>query len=396
MREQLIHVLTEAAEIEHNLLCSYLYAAFSLKHGEAEGLTAAETAAVGRWRKLVMSVAVEEMGHLALVNNLLVALGGSPHFDRPNFPVPPGYHPRGFTVRLTPFDTDTLEHFLFLERPAAAPVADGEKFPHEAPPREPPPTRITPSSEDYATIGELYQLVERELKALARRRGDAAFAGPGAWRQLGPETVKLPGLMRIGGLDDALAALRGIVEQGEGAPTQSETCHFARFSAIAEEWHALRNANPEFRPAHPAAHDPVMRRPPDGVERLWVTAPEARARLDLANGVYAALVTVLYQLYEPAEERARQALAECALALMSELGALGDALARLPANPDHPGVNAGLTFTSPRNAGPRARPGLLVERLTELDEMHAIVMGGPRRANSLSAAAARLAASVPA
>lgn len=95
MREQLIHVLTEAAEIEHNLLCSYLYAAFSMKRGVEEGLTSAE-----------------EMAHLALVNNLLVFVGGSPHFNRPNFPVPPGYHPAGFTVRLTPFDADTLEHFL--------------------------------------------------------------------------------------------------------------------------------------------------------------------------------------------------------------------------------------------------------------------------------------------
>src|SRR5687768_10113490 len=61
LREQLIHVLTEAAEIEHNLLCSYLYAAFSLKRGVDEDLTPAEAAAVSRWRKSVMSVALEEM-----------------------------------------------------------------------------------------------------------------------------------------------------------------------------------------------------------------------------------------------------------------------------------------------------------------------------------------------
>ena len=30
-REQLIHALYEAAELEHNLMCTYLYAAFSLK-----------------------------------------------------------------------------------------------------------------------------------------------------------------------------------------------------------------------------------------------------------------------------------------------------------------------------------------------------------------------------
>ncbi len=29
-REQLLHLLAEAAEIEHTLMCSYLYAAFSL------------------------------------------------------------------------------------------------------------------------------------------------------------------------------------------------------------------------------------------------------------------------------------------------------------------------------------------------------------------------------
>ncbi len=67
---------------------------------------------------------IEEMGHLALVNNLLVAVGGAPHFDRPNLPVPAGYHPSGFVIRLAPFTRETLEHFVFLERPAQAKVQD--------------------------------------------------------------------------------------------------------------------------------------------------------------------------------------------------------------------------------------------------------------------------------
>jgi hypothetical protein len=390
MREQLIHVLTEAAEIEHNLLCSYLYAAFSLKRRVGEGLTAAEAAAVAGWRKSVMSVALEEMAHLALVNNLLVCVGGAPHFNRPNFPVPPGYHPAGFTVRLTPFDADTLEHFLFLERPAGAPVADGAKFGQpEAPPREPPPTRITPSSEDYETIGQLYEMIERELKALFQRRGGAAFADASRPRQLGPSIVELPGLAVIGGLDDALRALRSIVEQGEGAREDSADSHFARFTAIGEEWRALRKANPRFVPAHPAAHDPVMRVPPEGEKRVWITAPPARARLDLANGVYGALIAVLCQLYQPAGDATRKALAGCALALMHVLTTLGEALARMPASPEHPGVNAGLTFTSPRNIGPRAGAALIAERLTELSEVHARVTGSAAP-NPIPDAVARL------
>ena len=37
-REALVHQLYEAAELEHNLMCTYLYAAFSLKQGVQEGL----------------------------------------------------------------------------------------------------------------------------------------------------------------------------------------------------------------------------------------------------------------------------------------------------------------------------------------------------------------------
>ena len=376
MREQLIHVLTEAAEIEHNLLCSYLYAAFSLKRGVGEGLTDSEAEAVGRWRKLVMSVALEEMSHLALVNNLLVCVGGSAHFNRPNLPVPAGYHPAGFTVRLTPFDADTLKHFLYLERPAGAAVADGAKFAgNDAPPREPPPTRITPSSEDYETIGELYEMIERELRALYRRSGNAAFPEASGRRQLGPVIVKLPALAVIRSLEDALRALRNIVEQGEGAREESTDSHFARFSAIDGEWRKLREANPRFAPAHPAAHDPVMRVPPEGDQRIWITDPQARARLDLANAVYGALLSVLSQIYEPSDEATRKALAGCAMALMSVLTKLGEALARMPASAKHPGVNAGITFTSPRNVGPRGDHRLIAERLLELSDAYAVVVG---------------------
>ena len=102
-REQLLYLLAEAAEIEHTLMCSYLYAAFSLKPATDAGLSGREAEAVGRWRQAIMGVAIEEMGHLLLVSNLLVAVGGRPHFTRPNFPVSPGYFPSGVVLRLTPF-----------------------------------------------------------------------------------------------------------------------------------------------------------------------------------------------------------------------------------------------------------------------------------------------------
>src|SRR6185295_1734882 len=92
-REQLIHRLYEAAELEHNLMCTYLYAAFSLKSGTGEGLSAAEADATARWRSVILRVAIEEMGHLAAVWNITSALGASPRFGRANFPLDPGALP---------------------------------------------------------------------------------------------------------------------------------------------------------------------------------------------------------------------------------------------------------------------------------------------------------------
>src|SRR5688572_557585 len=88
-REQIFHLLAEASEIEHTLMCSYLFSAFSLKQGDDGNFSAREADALMRWRKAIMSVAVDEMTHLLLVANLSIAIGGRPHFARPNFPVAP-------------------------------------------------------------------------------------------------------------------------------------------------------------------------------------------------------------------------------------------------------------------------------------------------------------------
>jgi Ferritin-like len=70
-REELIFVLSEAAALEHMILCEYLFAAFSLKREVSEGVTAAQLEAIKRWERVVALVATQEMLHLALVSNLL-------------------------------------------------------------------------------------------------------------------------------------------------------------------------------------------------------------------------------------------------------------------------------------------------------------------------------------
>src|SRR5579871_2586347 len=111
-REMALHALYEAAELEHNLMCTYLYAAFSLKSGTGEGLSDEEAAATERRRRVLTGVAIEEMGHLVAVWNITSALGGSPRVGRTNFPLDPGYLPASVVVKLTPFSSHTLQHFI--------------------------------------------------------------------------------------------------------------------------------------------------------------------------------------------------------------------------------------------------------------------------------------------
>jgi hypothetical protein len=369
-REHLIHLLTEAAELEHNILCSYLYAAFSLKSGIEEGLFEREATAVAQWKRVILNVAVEEMGHLAIVNNLLIAIGGAPHFDRPNLPVAEGYLPACFTVRLTPFDEAALDHFIFLEHPEGSSIHDHDTFGAEAEiVREVKDIQLTPSAGDYETIAELYGMIREGLRSLVAKRGSVAFIRDCGARQIGPDVVDLAGVSVITDLASALQALDVIVEQGEGSPQESEDSHFARFNAIRSEWAELKSSRPAFEPAHSAAHNPVMRRPADPTNRVWITAPEAVRHLDLANAIYGQVLVLLEQTYAPAVSGAdRRAFVQAAMSLMHALSMLGQKLARMPASPDHPGVMAGLTFTVPRNLGARG-PGsaeLVLERLSEL------------------------------
>ena len=167
-REDLIYLLAEAAEIEHNLMCCYLFAAFSLKD-EADGLDAAQAAELRSWRRAIIDVAIEEMSHLTLVANLTLAVGGSPHFGRPNFPVASGYHPSGVIVELHRLDRATLDHFIYLERPEGVEAPDGATFAHRDASyvRDMGAGRLMPSAQDYATVGHLYRGVRSAISAFA-------------------------------------------------------------------------------------------------------------------------------------------------------------------------------------------------------------------------------------
>ena len=241
-RSQLLMMLSEAAEIEHCLMCCYLYAAFSLKQSETEDLTAAELEVVRRWRLEIVRIATDEMLHLALANNLSIALGGRPHLRRFNFPISPGLFPADVVVELAPFDQGTLDHFIYLERPRNAEAQDDSRFEKATYKRRAPSDRLMPFADDYATVGELYVSIAESLRLLVATLGeDAVFVGSRD-AQLSPQDFSLPGLRTVRSLDEAITAVDFIVHQGEGSPQNKAGSHFSRFCQIRREWQAPRSA----------------------------------------------------------------------------------------------------------------------------------------------------------
>jgi hypothetical protein len=218
-REALIYMLCEAAELEHGIMCQYLFAAFSLKQRADEGLVPDELEAVLRWRRMIAHVATEEMLHLALVHNLLSAIGAAPHLARPNLPAPAHHYPAGVNLTLVPFGEPALRHFMFLERPEGMDLEGAEGLDtaiHEATPLM-AERDIVPQAQDFATVGHLYRSIEEGLAHLSEKFGESnLFVGPSR-AQATSDNFRWPELVAVTDLVSAQAAIDTILEQGEGA-----------------------------------------------------------------------------------------------------------------------------------------------------------------------------------
>lgn len=372
-REQLIYLLTEAAEIEHGLMCSYLYANWSLKERTDEGLTESQLCAINGWRDSMQSVAMEEMLHLALVNNLLMSLGSPPHFMRPNFPIAPGYHPSSIVVRLTPFTRNTAEHFVYLERPEGMEQAQAPGF--EAPvayERYRGRPRLTPTAEDYGTISHLYRGIEDGFRRLSHELGEEALFIGNPQTQVTPEILRFEGLIAVTNLHTALSAIATIIEQGEGSQSNDDKSHYNRFCAIRDEYDAFLAEDANFCPHRPVVSDPVMFRSVVKQETVHVSAPIAARVLDVTNATYGLMLRMLASGFAMAGGKleTRRIEIESAISMMSVIRSLAGLLTTLSANNHRPEQTAGMNFHLPRStlALPQHEAGsiLLAERANEI------------------------------
>jgi hypothetical protein len=194
-RVELYIWLQKAVELEHSTIPPYLTAMYSLKPGTNDD--------VGR---LIRSIVIEEILHLTIAGNILIAIGGRPAINTPDFiPTYPGPLPMSiggadFIVGIEAFSKPLVENvFMRIEEP-----------------EDPIPVKTLALAEavpDFATIGEFYEA----LKAKLAEFGDGIFT-------VGPDQQVLrwfPGA-ELFPIVDVASASRGIdiiVDQGEGTKT---------------------------------------------------------------------------------------------------------------------------------------------------------------------------------
>ena len=346
-REDLWWLLAEACQLEHMIMCQYLFAEWTLKD-KSDGLTDEQSEAIERWRGVLRGIAIEEMLHLALVANVMSAIGAAPYFGRPNFPQRSGYFPASIQLDLMPFGEQALNHFLFLERPEGMERQDADGFVPTAPTRDPlSESEAMPRGQEFLTVGHLYRGIEDGLTRLTHDLGERALFVGSPRAQATPEMFKWPQVVAVTGLDSALQAVGEIIEQGEGARGHWEDAHYGRFLRIWDEYHALRDTDPAFEPARPVVAA-FTRQPFDLTDPVTViTNPEAHRVAEITTIAYEVLLHLLTRFFTHTDETDEQLelLIGAAFDLMGDIiRPLGHALTQLPVGSAADGRNAGFAF----------------------------------------------------
>jgi hypothetical protein len=219
-RSTLLARLQTAFELEWSTIPPYMVAILSMQ------LTANREAA-----NLIRGVMMEEMLHMALVGNVLNAVGGTVHIGPDNIPRYPLrlFKGRDFPVNLAPFSAETVGTFMKIEEP-------------------------------QTSVGELYRSIVALLEEL--NAGGTLFTGdPG--RQLEDDYYWGAGnkIIPVNDLESAKAALAVVIDKGEGAGQHPpftpgaplQMAHYYRFAEI----HYQRLYRPNDDPAKPPTGEPL-------------------------------------------------------------------------------------------------------------------------------------------
>ncbi|HEV7403439.1 MAG TPA: ferritin-like domain-containing protein, partial [Chthoniobacteraceae bacterium] len=236
-------LLQAAAEVEHALLAEYLYGYFSLDPNSTftgdQGFTLRE-------------IAIEEMGHLMCVQNLLLSVGAGPHFnlqaEAPN-PGEQAIYP--FPLHMRPLTKAALATYVTAEAPVPLPGLSEED-------RAAAVEADTLSKQELAGgvihVGMLYARLlwlfrdddqgggpQDFTEDMTVHFGDARLPSDFVFQTEGQETQDGWGtepagffVETVASRADARRVMQRIAVQGEGWDTLPDTApsHFERFLAI--------------------------------------------------------------------------------------------------------------------------------------------------------------------
>lgn len=331
--EQLRAHLYQAAQVEMSTIPLYLYAAYSI-----EQLNYSQWSPGISAFRAIRSVVIEEMLHLCLARNLLLSVGGAdeirfydpdrPQDFAPDYPVwmlhkvdPP------LLLTLAPCTRELCRDvFMVLEQPEG--------------------TDAPPQPDQYQTLGQFYKAIADGFDAVAPSDpwdlDSVQYQYARAyWNQDGGGEPVV-----VWNLETAHAAIREIVEQGEGAspdgevplnPTDpqlgmSELSHYAKFKRIAEGIDGIGDL-------WPVPENPKAASFPAPVDRLAT----------LFNAAFSYLLAMLDALYAassatiaPGARSPRYALERTAIAAMG--GLLYPIASLLVRQPIGDGLHAAPTF----------------------------------------------------
>jgi hypothetical protein len=339
--------LQTALQVEHATIPVYFAAWASLQCAPAAG-AGPNTAA----HRVLRSVLVEEMLHMAQVANLLVAIGGTPTLTAPGFVLPadsslPGSSPP-IPVQIRPFSPEALAVFLDIERPSSRDTTERDRT--------------------WSTIGQFYERIRQQYTAVLR--DDPELPIKHFSQQIQPAAYYGSGeLIRIHDHTTATHAIDEVIDQGEGADAGvfdddasifgedgKEPAHYFRFLQLELGRSYRAGDTPATGPTGPrivVSLEDVNPMRPNATNSDYDEQPEIQALLHTFNCLYGRMLAVLEGAFNGGGPTAFQQ----ATATMFTLGELAATITRTP-DPTMSGNTVGLVFAPLHGSAPRSSPSV--------------------------------------
>ena len=286
--------LQNAIELEHSTIPPYLTAMLSLRPGSNRRIAA-----------MIRSIIVQEMLHMSIAANILIAIGGSPQINRREFvPKYPGPLPMdigdGLRVGIEPFSMALLKHvFMAIEQPE-----------DEIPVRQ--RALLAGTEPEYATIGEFYDAIQQRIREL----GPDIFVRTTAPPQVVDPTWFPPDkLFPIVDPESACRAIEIIKIEGEGSsltPFQSpgDPAHFYLFGSIVAGRELIVTPDGYAYAGTPIEFDPSAIWPlkPNCKIADFVSGTQARSRIEQFAYNYSSLLNALHWAFNGTPQALNRAI----------------------------------------------------------------------------------------